>query len=100
MEKMTILEYLAFGEASKEMKEMLKKVYFNVAGGREAQIVETKDGGVLCTIDQVQKINRMDPWSPVKIHRVTLIIKRDGSVLSTKEENITQESDRPKTQLI
>ena len=86
---MTILEYLVFGEISPKLKETLKKVYFGVQGGKEAEIVELKDG-IMCQIDAVTNHRGNDPHAPVIVNRTTLKIDNNGEIVSKKEEKFTK----------
>ena len=99
MEKMTILEYLAFVGANEKVKETLSKIYFGVPGGKEARIVASVNDVLVCEVEFIEK-NKRDPWAPVKVTKTTMYIDGEGKIPSKKDETFTRDSGISRTQLL
>lgn len=92
MEKMNILEYLAFEDnVTPGLKETLKKIYFkNECKEKEAVVTELEDGSILCTF-----VSRIRGYVGVTNMMYTTITslkldKNTGTILDKTDEVIDE----------
>lgn len=102
MNKMSILEYLAFtNNVNPKLRATLKEIYFRVQNGKEATI-ELDKRGIKCVVDKMPKPEDFNEYSNGVYYEIlerevaTFILSEDGEILEktskmvpvNKKENI------------
>lgn len=85
MDEMSILEYLAFEDVPREVKATLKKIYFNVPGGKNAVIIfSPMNATFMCKYMESERINMLTNLHH-KHYKTLEISGTDGRILREKE---------------